>query len=111
MLMGSVTVGGGSPGRCGCEWDGWLPLARAGGARSLWPARFDRTIQPSKPMLRRHVVEIETAGEQRLVLAAMAQCLGEIIAKADPAFRPEVLACIDRMAARLKETGAVGPQA
>ncbi len=42
----------------------------------------------------------------KLVVAALAGCLGNILSKADPAFRPEILASIDQMLSQLRTSGA-----
>jgi len=52
-----------------------------------------------------------SAVELRLMVAALSQCIGEILNKADPAFRPEILASFDAMAMRLKESGGIGADA
>ncbi len=46
----------------------------------------------------------------RLVVAALAECLGSILGKADQTFRPEILASIDQMLSRLRTSGAASKE-
>ena len=41
----------------------------------------------------------------RLVVAALAGCLADILRKADPTFRPEILASIDQMLSGMRASG------
>lgn len=46
----------------------------------------------------------------RLVIAALAGCLGDILAKADPTFRPEIIASVDQMLSGLKASGGASEE-
>jgi len=46
----------------------------------------------------------------RLVVAALAGCLGEILRKADPTFRPEILGSIDQMLSSMTTSGGASSE-
>ena len=46
----------------------------------------------------------------RLVVAALAACLGDILRKADSTFRPEILASIDQMLNSMTASGAASSE-
>ena len=66
------------------------------------PVRYGKAWRAETDHACRNPDEKFSASELRLLVAALSQCLQEILNKADPGFRPEMLASFDAMAARLR---------